>query len=58
MKILLKKASKYGYKKLIEIKDLEELRDYIEKLGEGVIIYREKDKEYDLEMCIYDSYIE
>ena len=59
MKILLRKAGDIDYRKIIEMKDLEEVIKFMDEIGEDLILFRVKDKkDYELEIMIYDNYIE
>lgn len=60
MKVLLTKASDWGFEKVIEINDIMELKD----INTDFVIYfanfstEKKYKDCDFEAMIYDDYIE
>lgn len=63
MKVVIEKASDWNYSKVKEINTLEELLKIYHSLiidtSKNIInIYKEKDKEIDCVVTIYDDYVE
>ena len=63
MKAVIKKASDWGYREVKEINTLEELlkiyNSLIIETSKNIInIYKEKDKNIDCIVTIYDDYVE
>lgn len=63
MKVVIKKASDWNYREVKEINTLEELLKIYHSLiidtSKNIInIYKEKDKEIDCVVTIYDDYVE
>lgn len=63
MKVVIKKASDWNYREVKEINTLEELLKIYHSLiidtSKNIInIYKERDKEIDCVITIYDDYVE